>query len=69
MKRVQEFGYWFLGETLERVPLPAETEFFTERHGMPEPGYNDGDAPPLWVWIIGMMVFIVLLILVRSCAG
>ena len=28
---------------------------------MPDPGYNSGDPPPLWVWIIGLSLIIIVL--------
>ncbi len=34
---------------------------------MPEPGYNDGDGPPLWVWLIGFLSIIVFFVFVQSC--
>jgi hypothetical protein len=34
---------------------------------MPEPGYNEGDAPPLWVWVIGFLAIIAVLLMLQSC--
>ncbi len=34
---------------------------------MPDPGYNDGEPPPLWVWIIGAVLMIFILVLLGSC--
>ena len=34
---------------------------------MPEPGYNDGESPPLWIWILGFVVLIVAIALIQSC--
>ena len=36
---------------------------------MPDPGYNVGDSPPLWVWIVGLSLIIVVLALFQSCTG
>ena len=33
---------------------------------MPEPGYNDGDAPPLWIWIVGLLVIVLLFLWFQS---
>jgi len=35
---------------------------------MPEPGYNDGDAPPFWLWLAAAAVVFVLLLTLRSCS-
>ncbi len=34
---------------------------------MPEPGYNDGNAPPLWVWLVAAVLLIGILLLLQSC--
>jgi hypothetical protein len=35
---------------------------------MPEPGYNEGESPPIWVWILGIAILIVLIAVYQSCA-
>lgn len=36
---------------------------------MPDPDYNLGDAPPIWVWIVGLSLVVFLLALIQSCTG
>lgn len=34
---------------------------------MPEPGYNDGDGPPLWIWVVGLLVVVAFFLFIQSC--
>lgn len=35
--------------------------------GMPDANYNSGDPPPLWMYVGGFILFIVLIFALRSC--
>jgi hypothetical protein len=45
----------------------VEYLFFAGGLPMPEPGYNDGEAPPLWVWIVGLFLVILIVAAIQSC--
>ncbi len=34
---------------------------------MPEPGYNDGESPPFWVWLVLLLGVVGSLLLIPSC--
>ena len=34
---------------------------------MPEPGYNDGDQPPFWLWVCVAVGALLLIIAFNSC--
>ena len=33
-----------------------------------DPGYNSGEAPPFWVWVVGLFVVMVVVALFQSCS-
>jgi hypothetical protein len=35
---------------------------------MPEPGYNEGESPPLWVWVVGLTVILIVVAIFQSCS-
>lgn len=59
-----------VGETshpLGAVESSVRPEPMKSRCAMPEPGYNDGDSPPFWIWVVGFALLIILIALFQSC--